>query len=475
MAHAESASHCSDPTFYPSAADAAAAPPETLGYVALLAPDAVAVVDLDPKSPTYATVVGQWNAPKQASPDEFHHFGWNICSSALSPEHVHVGHGSMQRRYLLMPGLKSSRIYVLDTGNNPRQPELVHTIEPGDLMRESGYSRPHTVHCGPNGLMVSAIGDDSPDGSEGPAGIFTMDHDTFAVTGAWEQDHGPQMMAYDFWWHVNRGILMAGEWGKPRHIENGVVPEALLAGEYGHRIHFFDMQTRRHVQEIDMGEGYQMTLEVRPSHDPGNTYGFIGVVINTTDLSGSVWTWWEEDGQFKAKETIRIPAMPMDPDRLPALLKGFKAVPPIITDIGLSLDDRFLYVSCWAQGKLIQYDVSDPQHPRQVGEVEIGGIGRALLHPSGRDFVGGPQMIEISRDGQRVYATNSLFYSWDNQFYPGGMPGAMIKIDVDPNGGIAIDPDFYVGFNGHRAHQVRLEGGDCSTDSFCFSKPFAPA
>ena len=471
MSHHHECCEHSDPTLYPSPADAAAAPAEKLGYVALLAPDAIGVVDLDPASPTYGTMISKWDAPKQDAPDEFHHYGWNICSSALGPDHEHSG--SMERRYLVVPGLRSSRIYILDTGKDPRKPELVRTIEPEEVIGKSGYSRPHTVHCGPNGLFVSAIGDDSPDGSKGPAGIFTMDHDTFDVTGQWELDHGTQTMSYDFWWHINSQVLMAGEWGKPKHIEDGIVPEALLGGEYGHKIHFFDLKTRKHIQEIDFGKQYQMTLEVRPAHDPSQNYGFIGVVVNTSDLSGSVWTWWKDGDEWKAKETIKIPAIPMDADKLPPLLKGFGAVPPVITDIGLSLDDKFLYVSCWATGQLLQYDVSDPMKPKQVGMIEIGGVGRGIKHPSGKSFAGGPQMIEVSRDGKRVYSTNSLFYSWDGQFYPDGMPGAMIKIDVDPNGGMKIDPDFYVEFEGHRAHQVRLEGGDCSTDSFCFTKDFA--
>jgi len=32
-----------------------------------------------------------------------------------------------------------------------------------------------------------------------------------------------------------------------------------------------------------------------------------------------------------------------------------------------------------------------------------------------------------------------------------------------------VDPDFFVEFGGDfRAHQVRLEGGDASSDSFCY-------
>jgi len=49
---------------------------------------------------------------------------------------------------------------------------------------------------------------------------------------------------------------------------------------------------------------------------------------------------------------IEIPAEPANEADLPPLLKGFKAVPPLVTDIDLSMDDRFLYVACWGTGDL---------------------------------------------------------------------------------------------------------------------------
>ncbi len=150
-------------------------------------------------------------------------------------------------------------------------------------------------------------------------------------------------------------------------------------------------------------------------------------------------------------------------------MQGFEAVPPLITDIDLSLDDRHLYVACWGTGELRQYDVSDPMNPTLAGSVHIGGITRKTKHSNGKSFAGGPQMIEISRDGKRVYWTNSLYSSWDNQFYPDGVPGAMVKADVGKDGGMTLDEKFWVEFpDGYRSHQIRLEGGDCSTDSFCY-------
>jgi selenium-binding protein 1 len=147
-------------------------------------------------------------------------------------------------------------------------------------------------------------------------------------------------------------------------------------------------------------------------------------------------------------------------------------VPPLITDINLSLDDRQLYVSCWGSGELRQYDVSDPFNPRLTATTQIGGIVRRAAHPAqpGKRLNGGPQMVELSRDGRRVYLTNGLYSPWDEQFYPAGLESWMVKLDTRPEGGMALDSRFFLEMDrGVRCHQVRLQGGDASSDSFCFS------
>jgi selenium-binding protein 1 len=115
--------------------------------------------------------------------------------------------------------------------------------------------------------------------------------------------------------------------------------------------------------------------------------------------------------------------------------------------------------------------VSDPFNPRLTGSIRLGGIVRRTAHP-GRPGValgGGPQMVEVSRDGRRLYFTNSLYASWDEQFYPDGIKGWMVKADTKPAGGIELDPRFLLEGNGLRPHQVRLEAGDSSSDSYCFA------
>ena len=168
---------------------------------------------------------------------------------------------------------------------------------------------------------------------------------------------------------------------------------------------------------------------------------------------------------------IEIPAEPADPATLPPLLQGFKAVAPLVTDINLSLDDRFLYVSCWGTGEFIQYDVSDPFNPKKVGSIRIGGIVSRAAHPAkpGQPLNGGPQMVEISRDGKRLYFTNGLYTPWDDQFYPDGVRGWMVKANVNPEGGMELEKGFFLESDAMRTHQVRLEGGDASSDSYCYA------
>ena len=457
-----------DPTFYPSPRMAMKAARETLAYVASFdparkTPDALAVVDVNPQSRTYSQIVGSTPMPNVG--DELHHFGWNACSSCLCPN---APHAHVERRYLVVPGLRSSRIHILDTKPDPKSPKIVKIIEAETVAERSGYTRPHTVHCGPEGIYVAALGNRE---GKGPGGVFLMDHETFDVRGQWEMDRGPQHLAYDAWWHLGHDTLVTSEWGTPDTFEDGLSPEVLLGGKYGHQLHFWDLHKRKHVQTIDLGQEHQLMFELRPAHNPTKAYGFVNSVVSLKDLSASIFAWHRDGNKWAAQKVISIPAEPADPDKLPPMLKGFKAVPPLVTDIDLSMDDKFLYVACWGTGDLQQYDVSDPFKPKLTGKVRIGGIVSRATYAGAKNgaLSGGPQMVEISRDGRRVYFTNSLYGAIDSQLYPDGIEGWMVKLDAKPEGGIAFDDNFFVQWPApHRPHQVRLEGGDCSSDSYCY-------
>jgi selenium-binding protein 1 len=114
--------------------------------------------------------------------------------------------------------------------------------------------------------------------------------------------------------------------------------------------------------------------------------------------------------------------------------RPYPAVPPLVSDIDLSVDDRWLYVSCWGTGELKQYDVSDPHNPREAGAVRLGGVVDRTPHPAAPDLQlgGAPRMVEISRDGRRVYFTNSLYASWDDIVYPDGVGAWMALSTLTP-------------------------------------------
>ncbi len=97
-------------------------------------------------------------------------------TSAPGASNAHV-----ERRYLVVPGTGSSRIHIVDTKADPRRPTLVKVIEPEELARKIGYAAPHTVHCGPDGIYVNALGST---GGDGPGGLFMLDHETFDVPRA---------------------------------------------------------------------------------------------------------------------------------------------------------------------------------------------------------------------------------------------------------------------------------------------------
>ena len=105
----------------------------------------------------------------------------------------------------------------------------------------------------------------------------------------------------------------------------------------------------------------------------------------------------------------------------------------------------------------------------------MGGVlGKA---PKFRDSParGGPQMLQLSLDGKRLYVTDSLVSSWDNQFYPNiaKQGSLMLQLDADTEkGGLKLNDRFLVDFGKEptgpaRAHEVRFPLGDSTSDVWC--------
>ncbi len=455
MGHSTSADDnaCCERTFA-TVADAIKSPRETVAYLPSIyagtnvdKPDYLATIDLDPASSTYGQIIHRLEMPNIG--DELHHFGWNACSSC------HGHEGTSGRRYIILPGIASSRIHIVDT-LNPQAPKLHKVIEPEEVKAKSGLSAPHTIHCLASGeILVAMLGDAA---GNAPGGFMVLDQD-FNIKGRWENDATGMKFNYDFWYQPRHNVMVSSEWGAPNTVSKGFNPDDVAQGKYGTQIHFWDWTKRDIVQTIDLGNDGLIPLEVRFHHSPASTHGFVGAALSST-----MWHWHKAGDQWKAEKVISVDAVPVDGWPFP--------VPGLITDLVLSLDDRYLYFSNWLHGDLRQYDVSDPFKPKLTGQIWLGGVigkGREL---KGKKLTGGPQMLQLSLDGKRLYLTNSLYSPWDNQFYPemANAGSYLLKVDVDTeNGGIQLDEDFFVDFGNEpngpsRAHEIRFSTGDSTSD-----------
>ena len=177
-----------DPSFYATAAQATAAPPERLAYVATIGvgnngstpPDALGVLDLDPGSSSYGLIVSRLEMPNVG--DELHHFGWNACSSALCPWMPHSHRAALPRR--------AGLAVVAPVRGRHRGPDHAANRQDdragGDARKIRLQPRAHGA-LQADGIYVNALG--SPDG-DGRAG-FVLDHDTFQIKGAWSATAAP--------------------------------------------------------------------------------------------------------------------------------------------------------------------------------------------------------------------------------------------------------------------------------------------
>lgn len=429
------------------------------------AADYLATVDVSPDSPSYGRVVQRCYMTRTS--DELHHSGWNACSSCFDDPSRH-------RDRLILPSINSSRIYIVrvDAQNGTM---LDSIVEPEELARLN-VSGPHTSHCLPSGhVMVSCLGDAH---GEAKGSLVLLDGQSFKPLKVWNDRAVP--FGYDFWYQPRADVLVSTEWTSPNSYRAGYQ----VGGVYGSKIHFWQWSSGQHVQTIDLkelGEDNAMPLEVRFLHDPAATEGYVGLATS----SNVIRFWWvAEEKRWRAAEVIRIQ---------PKQVEGWaqSSLPALITDILISLDDRFLFVSCWTFGEVRQYRITDRARPVPVAVVRLGGIpqthpGLKIVHDpeplasevvhshiKGQRVMGGCQMLQLSLDGRRLYVTFSLHSAWDAQFYPDMVHqgSQLLKIDVDTNdhGGLSVDKHFLVDFTGEPdgpilAHEMRYPGGDCTSD-----------
>eukprot|EP01083_Nonionella_stella_P090464 252713_1 len=437
--------------------------------------DFLAVVDVDPTSRTYCTIIAQVPLGKN---QEIHHSGWNACASCY-------GMPGFVRKFLVLPALGAGDIHFIDIAN-PRHPKIHRTVSGKMIKEKYGLSNPHTTHCLPNGnIMVSFLGvDKNHEQNRKNGGVdFLWINDKFEVETRWIKDASQRpKYNYDFWYQPYHNIMVSSEWGTPEAFSQGLNPEHLKQGMYGTSIHFWNWNehTLIKTETFDISK-VCMPLECRFLHDPKSVHGLIGAA-----LSSNVIHFYRNDQRkwVVNPDYIQVEGIEMSDWALPVM-------PGLISDVILSMDDKYLYFSCWLHGDIRQYDISDPFKPRLNSRCFLGGLLRedsgfhvkdkkknkppVVAKVKGTRMEGGPQMLQLSLDGRRLYVTNSLYSAFDKQFYPdmvkNGGQMMMIDVDLDNDGKMTLNKDFLVDFGKckggpARPHEMRYPGGDCTSDIF---------
>jgi len=428
--------------------------------------DFLATVDVDPESPNYSKVVSKVAMPIVG--DEIFRFGWNVCSSS---------HNTLSNRiYMLVPGLRSSRINVVNV-EVPERLWMHKTIEPTTILDETGCTVPSVVRPLPTGdIMVSTLGGqsylDRRTLPKGP-GLFLLDGD-FRVKQRWDpavRKSGSQVG--DFWYQVGvkNPVLVSSPWAGPETFMKGFDPRALEGkgyGSYGSSLSVWDWKDPTESRYIELGKDGKDahgTLPVRFLHSPTDPQGYAAAVI-----SGTVWRFVDVTGIFKSPRYLARKVIEVEPVEMEG-----KEVRAMTTDMIISMDDRFLYLSNWLHGDVRQYDITDREKPKLNGQIFLGGLLGKSETFKGRKLWGGPQCLQLSLDGKRLYVTNSFFSAWDNQFYPeiAKIGSWLMQLDCDPvKGGMKLNEKFFIQFDStvnsgpSRAREVHLDGGDCTSDIF---------
>ncbi len=211
--HMSGSEHAACHPTYATVGDAMRSPRETFAFVpAILTgtgakqPDYMATIDVDPESASYSQVIAR--LPMPTAGDELHHFGWNACSSC---------HGEGHRRYLIVPGLASGNLHVIDAAN-PRELQHYKTISGDAIAGTYDLSTPHTVHClADQSIVISMLGNGA---GEAPGGFLQLDTD-FNVVGPWQRSLDGMNFNYDFWYQPRHNVMISSEWAAPSTVSQG--------------------------------------------------------------------------------------------------------------------------------------------------------------------------------------------------------------------------------------------------------------
>lgn len=347
------------------------------------------------------------------------------------------------------------------------------------MLRDHDVSAPHSTHCLANGhVMISTMGD----GNDAAKGDFILFDQEFNCVGTWTKGDRKAAFGYDYWYQPKFNVMVASEWSAPATFKQGFGKMQL--SKCGRSLNFYDWKEQRLVNTIDLGADGVTPLEIRFLHDPNECQGYVGAATLSNLFHFERPAGSEGVGDFVATKVVDIPQKRVE-GWVSSELGG------LMGDIVISMDDRYLYLNNWLHGDVRQYDISERKHPKLVGKIFLGGVavsdsGVKVIEDKeeskqqdptvirGKRLQGGPQMLQLSLDGRRLYVSSCLYSCWDKEVYPKSIEagGYVVLLDVNTEtGGLTLNQDFLVDFGKEPygptiPHEIRYPGGDCTSDIF---------
>jgi selenium-binding protein 1 len=333
--------------------------------------DFLAVIDVNPDSSSYGTILRTVDLGTKGN--ETHHFGYTD-----------------DRTKIWAGGLFSNRIWILDVATDPAKPRIEKVLE--NIPEVSGLSGPHSYYALPGRMLISFLGSA---GGGLPAGLAEFTNDGKFIRRLENPSEAPY--GYDVAIKPALNRMVTSSFTPVRNYKKPLAQMDLK--DFGSDLVIWDFKNR---QPIQVGKTGLAPLEVRWSLKPENNYGFTNCA-----LDNSIWLFKGKlDGTYEFKKV-------MDTGALPA-------------DLRQSPDDKYLYVSCFGDNLLQQWDVTDPEHPKLTSTVA----------PCVQ-----PNMMHVTGDGKRMYVSNSLLSTLDHsgRFY-------VRLVHVGPDG-MKLDPFFNIDLN----------------------------
>ncbi|WGJ16523.1 selenium-binding protein SBP56-related protein [Methylocapsa sp. D3K7] len=320
--------------------------------------DKLVTIGADPKSSSYGKVI---NSVSVGGRGEAHHMGFTD-----------------DRKYLWAGRLDDCKIFIFDVGTDPSHPALVKTIT--DLTGKTGYIGPHTFYAIPGRMVIGALSNDKT--RDGVTGIAVYSNKgEFLSAHPIPADNGGDGYGYDIAINPKKNVFLTSSftgWNNYMMDIGKLIKDAEAMKHFGNTMVLWNLKSMQPEKILSVPGA---PLEIRWSLKEGDDWA-----ITASALTSKLWLInHDAKDQWQAKEVGTI---------------GDPAKIPLPVDISISADGTRLWVNTFMDGTTHLFDISDPEHPKQIYEKVTGKQ---------------VNMISQSWDGKRVYITSSLLENWDKK------------------------------------------------------------